>query len=408
MGFTAMTIDVGIIYHERRSLQNAADAAALAGASDLPPTANAATATAKALEWATNNGYVDGVDGTTMSVQTPYDLEDRNIHVKITRDTSFVFGRVLGLDTVNVTAEATAFLPSTRGVGGFAIITLDEHDCASLDKSGINNLFVNNGGAIMVNSDCDDQVPALNKVGSGDLIADGGIWYYKHGGWSKSGSGALEPEPVPLTPRMPDPMAGWAAPDVYSTPTSPDSGGTAPSPDTKKLNSGTHTLRPGVFWGGLSITSTADVTFEEGVYIMAGGGLSVTGSGTVSGQGVFVYNTFDPENLLPSADGQCDVVNLRGGANFSFTAPTSGSFAHTLLWQDPACTDPISFEGGGGGVTGVIYAPTAGVSLSGSGSLGAIQIVAKNVNVTGSGDMTIDFVSRLDVPELPGVVRLIE
>jgi hypothetical protein len=265
MGFTAMTIDVGIIYHERRSLQNAADAAALAGASDLPPTANAATATAKALEWATNNGYVDGVDGTTMSVQTPYDLEDRNIHVKITRDTSFVFGRVLGLDTVNVTAEATAFLPSTRGVGGFAIITLDEHDCASLDKSGINNLFVNNGGAIMVNSDCDDQVPALNKVGSGDLIADGGIWYYKHGGWSKSGSGALEPEPVPLTPRMPDPMAGWAAPDVYSTPTSPDSGGTAPSPDTKKLNSGTHTLRPGVFWGGLSITSTADVTFEEGV-----------------------------------------------------------------------------------------------------------------------------------------------
>ena len=31
MGFTAMTIDVGLIYVQRRKLQNAADAAALAG-----------------------------------------------------------------------------------------------------------------------------------------------------------------------------------------------------------------------------------------------------------------------------------------------------------------------------------------------------------------------------------------
>ncbi|MEE8347156.1 MAG: pilus assembly protein TadG-related protein, partial [Dehalococcoidia bacterium] len=36
MGFTAMTVDVGMFFQERRSLQNAADAAALAGIQELP------------------------------------------------------------------------------------------------------------------------------------------------------------------------------------------------------------------------------------------------------------------------------------------------------------------------------------------------------------------------------------
>ncbi|KKM62330.1 hypothetical protein LCGC14_1522760 [marine sediment metagenome] len=36
LGSVAMSVDVGLILHERRSLQNAADAAALAGAIELP------------------------------------------------------------------------------------------------------------------------------------------------------------------------------------------------------------------------------------------------------------------------------------------------------------------------------------------------------------------------------------
>ena len=55
MGFMAMSIDVGMIFHERRSLQNAADSAALAGVPELPESPSAAEA--KALEWAENNGY---------------------------------------------------------------------------------------------------------------------------------------------------------------------------------------------------------------------------------------------------------------------------------------------------------------------------------------------------------------
>ncbi len=53
-GFVALAIDVGLLYEDRRHLQNTADAAALAGVAELPT--NPALATAKAAEWAANNG----------------------------------------------------------------------------------------------------------------------------------------------------------------------------------------------------------------------------------------------------------------------------------------------------------------------------------------------------------------
>ena len=46
LGFTAMAIDLGLFFEDRRHLQNTADAAALAGVAELP--ANPAAAKSKA------------------------------------------------------------------------------------------------------------------------------------------------------------------------------------------------------------------------------------------------------------------------------------------------------------------------------------------------------------------------
>src|SRR2546422_7806217 len=54
LGFTAMAIDVGLFFQDRRHLQNTADAAALAGAVELP--LNTVGAKNRAEEWAANNG----------------------------------------------------------------------------------------------------------------------------------------------------------------------------------------------------------------------------------------------------------------------------------------------------------------------------------------------------------------
>ena len=57
LGFAAMSIDVGLAYVERRNLQNAVDAAALAGAQDLVNGESKATATATAVDYLHRHGF---------------------------------------------------------------------------------------------------------------------------------------------------------------------------------------------------------------------------------------------------------------------------------------------------------------------------------------------------------------
>ncbi len=120
LGMVAMSVDVGLILHERRSLQNAADAAALAGAIELPESQTLAGS--KAQEWAANNGIDLGAgDEITITV----DPVTNAVEVEVTRETSFIFGRALGLTTVDVHASAVARVGSPASLAGimpFAVL----------------------------------------------------------------------------------------------------------------------------------------------------------------------------------------------------------------------------------------------------------------------------------------------
>ncbi len=120
LGFVAMSIDVGLILHERRSLQNAADAAALAGAIELPESQTLAGS--KAQEWAESNGIDLGAgDEITITV----DPVTNAVEVEVRREASFIFGRALGLTTVDVHASAVAQIgapASLSGIMPFAVL----------------------------------------------------------------------------------------------------------------------------------------------------------------------------------------------------------------------------------------------------------------------------------------------
>ncbi len=131
MGMVAMSVDVGLILHERRSLQNAADAAALAAAQELDDS------TAAAIDMAQQYAVANGVDLTdpeyTFVATTPYQGDPDLIEVQVSRQKGFIFGRVLGLDFVNVPARAVAkatVVPSTSGT--YAILALNT-TCQSAD-----------------------------------------------------------------------------------------------------------------------------------------------------------------------------------------------------------------------------------------------------------------------------------
>lgn len=76
-----MVVDGGFFLRARRDSQNTADAAALAGAQNLPN--NPVAAAQNALEWASLNGWTDGEDGVTVTVTTPYEGNPNKIEVTV-------------------------------------------------------------------------------------------------------------------------------------------------------------------------------------------------------------------------------------------------------------------------------------------------------------------------------------
>ena len=397
VGFVALTIDAGLIFQGRRAEQNAADAAALAGAAALP--ADPSAAVKQARDWAQNNGFANG-GATTVTVNTPYQGDSSKIEVVIKKPVSATFARVLGETSFPVTARAVATRSSSSGANA-AFLVLNPTKCKSFSKGGGGTLTINNNGGIMDNSSCN---PSLERNGGGSVTA-AVIEYYKPGGYVETGSGQFSPTPTAVNSPIPDPLASLAPPDFNILGISIDSGGTPIKPALKSLSAGNTTLHPGVYYGGIEIKSTANVTLLPGIYVLAGGGLKLTGSGTIAGAGVMFYNTYDPQ--FNKNAGACSSINLRGSATFNFTGPTSGTYKDIVFWQDKACTVDFTLEGGNGGVGGVIYVPKGRVDLSGSGNLGSIQVISDSVDISGTGDTSVDFYPYISIP-LNGGARLIE
>ncbi|MBS4213275.1 MULTISPECIES: pilus assembly protein TadG-related protein [Neobacillus] len=102
LGFTSLVTDVGYMYFQKSNLQKAADSAALAGAQDLP---NASTAKNTAENYANANGVKKS---EITSINPSYQSDPTKIEVKLKRNVSFNFARVLGFTDTDISARAVA------------------------------------------------------------------------------------------------------------------------------------------------------------------------------------------------------------------------------------------------------------------------------------------------------------
>ena len=103
MGMGALVLDVGNWFHTKRRLQGTADAAALAGAQQLPDDPSGARA--MALSYANQNGGdVAGANITVTSTVLPNDT----ISVKAQKTDPGFFSGVLGIASANIDASAKA------------------------------------------------------------------------------------------------------------------------------------------------------------------------------------------------------------------------------------------------------------------------------------------------------------
>lgn len=130
MVLLAIVVDLGQVYGRRAALQNAADAAALAAAQDLPvaagcfgvPPTTGTSACKVAGDFVVSNGFARA-DTTVTSTGA-----SNQIAVQITSDVPYVFGRIVGAQGKTVVARAVA-TKAAASMGNFAFFT--ENDVAN-------------------------------------------------------------------------------------------------------------------------------------------------------------------------------------------------------------------------------------------------------------------------------------
>ena len=120
IGFLALAIDVGNIYMERRRMQNAADAGALAGAREMCLGQSEATVRAAAANYMARNGMVAGEIGVD-DIQFVSNRVIVNAHETVTT----LIARLIGIVTIDVGASATASCTGANAACGLWPISFD-------------------------------------------------------------------------------------------------------------------------------------------------------------------------------------------------------------------------------------------------------------------------------------------
>lgn len=118
-GATAFSVDLGMAYNAKAELQAAADAAALAGAQDLP---NAATA----IQTAKNYAGFNQVAVDKVQVVTPYAGDSRLIEVTCTQTFEYLFARVFGVNSKVIVARAVATREASWAGDALPFMNLDD------------------------------------------------------------------------------------------------------------------------------------------------------------------------------------------------------------------------------------------------------------------------------------------
>jgi hypothetical protein len=417
-GFAGLAMDMGTLRYQKRLQQTAADAAAIAGASNIGFVSGGITAAGQNAAIA--NGFTDA-SGNTMNTCTASGAAVGTVCVQVlpgptvgphAGNANYVeafvsvvqptyFMTLFGVNSETVTARAVATntsgaagpgpgclytlgapIASIEGVNINGNATLNAPTCGIVDNGNYNS----KGNSLIVNASTFGVVGNANVNSSGGTVT-----------CTQSPSSCPTPGMAP----SPDPELGKLTP-----PCSPCTGGTAISISGNGGFSGTgvtyanntYTISPGTYTS-ISISGTGggnNVVFSPGLYIIdgtgAGAGITIPGNSTITGDGVTFYFT------------GTSTMNMTGEPSIQLTAPgTSGQYPNMLFYQDPADTSGPSFGGtSGSNYNGILYFPTAQVTFYGTNNSVNVAITIADA-IQLSGTPTVNLQGAVGLPAGPTV-----
>jgi hypothetical protein len=395
----AVVFDGGVLMQERRRVQVAAEAAAMAGAVDLFKHYHTGlgkdrlgTAKASALTTAVANAYDDSDPNVDVTVNIPPDSgpyagEDGYVEVIIKHQMARGFSAIFARSRLPVTGRAVArgIYPEVTD----AILVLDTVQSSALKNSG-NGLIRVIGAPIHVNSSDTDAAVA---TGGGYVEADP---INIVGGYSVSGNGGGFAGTINTGVRYTtDPLRHLPPPDPADL--------SIQSTTHLQLSGGTHTLSPGIYQGGISIAGQANVTLLPGIYYMDGGGFTFGGLGSLTGEGVMIYNA-------PTGSSQSEGIDISGAGSGTVTLspPIGGTYHGITLFQDRTATVDMNVEGNGTfDITGVFYSANALLKVKGNGDTAVgSQYISRTLDLGGNGNY--DVIYRPDLAPAIRILGLVE
>ena len=373
IGLCGLATDAVLWQVDYRTLQGAADQAALAGvtafrnAGETGALGDSTTAQNAAYATAIQNGYAASAISVVAYNNGGTCTNDGCLQVTIAQPEPRYFSAVFSSSAVTDTVSSVA---SCQGCGngtydqssdggeacvmaldasGSGVITASGTPTLSLNNCNLYNNSPNTNATILNGKATIEGCSATNACGVQAFLAQ-----------SDDPGGNID---VPVTTGAapaPNPLANLTAPTVSSSCIS--------SFPANPVPSGTYC--PGNI-------NNQSVTFADGATIVITGGLNTKGNSTLACNGCMLY-------VLGGG-------SINANSTISISSPTSGQYAGVAVWFGDNST--VTWNGGNSSsFSGTIYAPQSTVSYGGNAASASTctRLIAGGISLSGSSTATFD------------------
>jgi Flp pilus assembly protein TadG len=343
-------------HQTKRSLQNAADEAVVAAATNASSNYDLE---AKAV--AAKYGFTDGVSNVTIvasNAATCPTGETTCYSVTISKKLPLFFAKVVGFSGNSTIGTSSAEMITQTSIA-IRDTAPREYCVLALANSGAPVALRTNGAPKADLSGCSIMSNTSMDCNGHNLNADYGD---AHG--TNSGCGNASEEKLPT---VSDPYIALAssipANPCSSYPQEPTKKSGTPLPSSNLLTGTLSYSSAKTFCGDVQLTGNVTLTGTDNVLVVRNGQLDTNGYSITTATGAAA-------TIIFSGDNGSYTHAPTGGGTINIAAPTSGTWSGVALYQDPALTSGVDIASAGNSpswnITGLAYFPHASVTFSGA------------------------------------------
>ena len=406
LGMAGLGTEIGLVLFKRQQQQTAADAAAYGGAVALANGESAAAIILEAKAIAADVGYVEGgANGIVVTVNNPPLINAAQaanpsaveviIQQPLTLSIANLISSRYGSGSIDWTVKAFAVATAGAGGGGCAAqllggqnpgVTISNGAAVTLKQCGLQVCSTGNSALSMSGSARLNLTDTAGNLSTKQTVSVAGI--------ASITNGALINNVASCTSPTCKASQGACAANVdpYSgvTPPTMPAGCSLGTGKSYGYSASVQVISPGVWCGGVSFGSSAQIKLNPGVYYVNKGSFDVGGAVTMTGTGVTI--------VLTGSGGSYAAVNSIGnGAQVTLSAPTSGTMKGIVFFGDrnapwsSQTSQQQNFAGGATvNITGAIYFPTTQVNFNNgiTNPSGCTQLLAGTINFQGGANFS--------------------